>query len=29
MTGTEAIDQAAALQPDIVVLDIKMPEMNA
>jgi DNA-binding NarL/FixJ family response regulator len=28
MTGTEAVDQAAALQPDIVVLDIKMPEMN-
>jgi DNA-binding NarL/FixJ family response regulator len=27
-TGTEAIEQAIALQPDVVLMDIKMPELN-
>jgi len=27
-TGTEAIDQALALQPDVVVMDLQMPERN-
>jgi len=27
-TGAEAITQAAALQPDVVLMDIKMPGMN-
>jgi DNA-binding NarL/FixJ family response regulator len=27
-TGTEAVAQAAALEPDVVVLDIAMPEMG-
>jgi DNA-binding NarL/FixJ family response regulator len=26
--GQEAIDLAAALQPDLIVLDLSMPEMN-
>ena len=26
--GKEAIAQAAALQPDVVLMDIKMPDMN-
>jgi YesN/AraC family two-component response regulator len=26
--GKEAIDQAAKLRPDLVVLDMSMPEMN-
>ena len=27
-TGREAIDAAAALQPDVIVLDVMMPEMT-
>ena len=27
-TGREAIDQAQILKPDIVVMDISMPELN-
>ncbi|MDQ4077105.1 MAG: response regulator transcription factor [Chloroflexota bacterium] len=27
-TGNEAIEQAAALQPDVVLMDIQMPEVN-
>ncbi len=27
-TGTEAIEQAAAQRPDVILMDIRMPEMN-
>ena len=27
-SGEEAIEQAAALQPDVILMDIKMPEVN-
>ena len=27
-TGVEAVDKAAALQPDVVVMDLRMPELN-
>ena len=27
-TGQEAIDQAAALQPDVILMDITMPGLN-
>ncbi|MCC6455848.1 MAG: response regulator transcription factor [Caldilineaceae bacterium] len=27
-TGTEAIQQAANLQPDVILMDIKMPDLN-
>jgi CheY-like chemotaxis protein len=27
-TGTEAVDQAAALQPNVVLMDIQMPGIN-
>ncbi len=27
-TGHEAVDRAAALQPDVVLIDIKMPGLN-
>jgi DNA-binding NarL/FixJ family response regulator len=28
ITGLEAVDKAATLQPDVVVMDLRMPEMN-
>src|SRR5688500_9050793 len=27
-TGAEAVEQAAHLQPDVILMDIKMPDLN-